>query len=128
MKAAIQVEGLDELRRDLRRIKDSELDAEMKAIHVELAREINRRALPNVPVKTGRLKASVRAAGTVRDAVGRVGSTSVPYAPPIHWGWPAHGIKSTPFLTDAAAEIERDIVDRYDRQVSEMLGRVVGRT
>lgn len=121
----IQVEGLDELRRELRRVRDSELDATMKLIHVELAREVIDKALPNVPVRSGALKGTVRAAGTVRDAIGRAGKASVPYAPIIHWGWPARGIPSRPFLRDAAQSIERDIEDRYDKQVSDMLDRVI---
>lgn len=118
---SIHIDGLDELRRELRRVKDRELDDEMKQIHLALAREVVDLAVPNVPVRTGALKASVRAAGTVRDAIGRVGKASVPYAPVVHWKY------GPPFLTDAAQQLERDIVDRYDRQVSEMLDRTIGR-
>lgn len=124
---AIEVEGLDQLRRELRRVKDSELNAEMKQIHVELARDVLRIAEPNVPVDSGALKASLRANGTVRDAIGRVGKASVPYAPPIHWGWKARGIKPTPFLTDAAERLERGITERYDQEVARMLDKVIGR-
>ena len=126
-KRAIHVDGLDELRRELRKAKDSELDADMKQIHAELAREVVDRASPNVPVRTGGLRASLRSAGTVRDAIGRVGRASVPYAAPIHWGWKARNIEPRPFLTNAAEQLERDITDRYDRQVAQMLDRVVGR-
>lgn len=144
-KPAIQVDGLDELRRQLRRVKDSGLDAEMKAIHLELASEVVARALPDVPVKTGALKKSVRAAGTVRDAIGRAGGASVPYAGAVHWG---HGAKNlaviahgkqrrhrgrkasvaNPFLRNAAVALERDITDRYDQQVSKMLNKIVKET
>ena len=124
-KPSIEVEGLNELRKALRQAKDKELNETMREIHRELAREIVQRALPNVPVKTGELKATVRAAGTIRDAIGRVGKATVPYAPPIHWGWPRRNIKPNPFLVDAAQNIERDIVDRYDKAVSDMLDRLV---
>ena len=127
MKAAIRVDGVDELRRALRQVKDRELDEEMKKIHADLAREIVDRALPNVPVRTGALKASVRSAGTVRDAIGRAGKASVPYAAPIHWGWAKRGIKGRPFLTDAAQAVEKDITERYESQVAEMLDKVIGR-
>jgi len=126
-KPSIRVEGLDELRRELRRVKDNELNDSMKAIHQELAAEITRRALPNVPVRTGRLKNTVRSAGTVRDAIGRVGKASVPYAAPIHWGWPSRGIPRRPFLVDAAETVERDITERYERAVADMLDKVIGR-
>lgn len=124
-KPSIEVEGLNELRKALRQAKDKELNETMREIHRELAREIVQRALPNVPVKTGKLKATVRAAGTIRDAIGRAGKATVPYAPPIHWGWPKRNIKPNPFLVDAAQTIERDIVDRYDKAVSDMLNRLV---
>jgi hypothetical protein len=125
--AAIRIDGLDELRKGLRRAKDSELDDEMKEIHAELAGEILRGAEPNVPVRTGALLASLRSTGTVRDAIGRVGKKSVPYAPPIHWGHPSRGIRPNPFLRRAAERLEDDIVDRYDRQVAGMFERLVGR-
>lgn len=118
---SIRVDGLDDLRRQLRRVKDHELNDEMKAIHRELSEEVIRLAEPNVPVKTGALKASLRGTGTVRDAIGRVGKASVPYAPVVHWKY------GPPFLTDAAARVEEDVVERYDRQVAEMLDRVIGR-
>lgn len=118
---------MDELRRELRRVKDTELDQEMKQIHLELARDVLKLAEPNVPVRSGALKGSLRAAGTVRDAVGRVGKASVPYAAPIHWGWKARGIQPQPFLTDAAERLERDITDRYDQEVARMFDKVIGR-
>lgn len=119
---AIQVEGLDSLRRELRAVKDRELDKEMKAIHKDLAEQVVRRALPHVPVVTGALKRSVRAAGTVRDAVGRAGKKSVPYAAVVHWHY------GPPFLRDAAEKVERDVVDQYDRAVAQMLDKTIGRS
>lgn len=123
VRVGVHVDGLNELRRELRRVKSSELDDEMKAIHAELAAEVVDKAEPNVPVRSGALKASLRAAGTVRDAIGRVGKASVPYAAAVHWKY------GPPFLTDAARSIERDVADRYDKQVAQMLDRVIkGRT
>lgn len=118
---AITVDGVKELRARLRRVKDSELDNEMKAIHQAISHEITQFALPRVPVRTGRLKASVRSSGTVREAVGRVGKKSVPYAAAVHWGW------GPPFLTDAAKRLEHGITQRYDDAVSGMLDRTIGR-
>lgn len=120
---AIKVEGLDQLRRELRRVKDSELNAEMKRIHQDLAEEVLDRARPNVPVRSGALKRSLRGSGTVRDAVGRAGKKAVPYAAAIHWG--RRGMRARPFLRTAAEKIERDIVDRYDRAVAQMLDRTI---
>lgn len=121
----IRADNLKELRRELRQVKDKELDAELKALHKAISDEILDRALPRVPVLTGALKASVRGSGTISAAVGRVGKKRVPYAAAIHWGWPKRNIKATPFLTDAAEELEKDITDRYDEAVSQMLDRVI---
>ena len=126
-RAAVHVEGLDELRKELRRVKDRELDDEMRQIHEDLAKDVLRLAAPNVPVRTGALLQSMRAAGTVRDAIVRVGSASVPYAAAIHWGHPARGIPPRPFLQNAAQRLEANIVDKYDREVAGMLDKVIGR-
>ena len=122
---AITVEGVKELRSQLRRVKDKELDDELKAIHKGIADEIIARALPRVPVESGALKRSVRGSGTKASAIGRAGRKSVPYAAPIHWGWRKRNIRSRPFLTDAAAEVERDITQRYETAINALLERVV---
>lgn len=118
---SIRAEGLDELRRDLRRVKNKELDDELKAIHKELAEDVARIAEPNVRVDTGKLRDTLRTSGTVKDAIGRLGLKSVPYAAAVHWGY------GPPALTDAAAAVEADVVERYDRQVAQMLDRTIGR-
>lgn len=122
---AITVDGVRELRKQLRQVKDKELDDELKAIHKGIADEIIQRALPNVPVKTGALKRSVRSSGSLNAAVGRAGRKTVPYAAPIHWGWRKRNIRARPFLTDAAEAIERDITDRYEQAITQLLERVV---
>lgn len=122
-RVGVHAPALDDLRRELRQVKDRELDKELKAIHLGLAREVVELAEPHVPVKTGALLASLRSAGTVKDAIGRVGKASVPYAPIVHWKY------GPPFLREAAARVERDVVERYDREVEQMLDRVIkGRT
>lgn len=125
----VHIEGLDEFRRAIRKCQDETVDEALKAIHLELADEVVRRAMSDVPVKTGRLKATLKARGTVRDMIGRAGGIkSVPYAPPVHWGNSKLGIESRPFLTDAAKALEADITDRYDEVMADMLDRVIGRT
>lgn len=121
--AAIHAPGLDRLRRELRQVKDRELDDELKAIHLGLAADVVELAEPNVRVKSGAMLDTLRAAGTVKDAIGRVGKASLPYVPAQHWKY------GPPFLTDAAAQLERDIRERYDAAVAQMLDRVIkGRT
>lgn len=114
----------------------------MKALHLALAREVERHAQRLVPVRTGKLKSSIRSSGTVRDAIGRAGSKAVPYAAAVHWGHGErnlavrrHGTQSrhggrkasraNPFLRFAAQMVEGDITDRYDQAVHRMLNRVI---
>lgn len=120
---SIRVDGIKELNRELRRVRDKELDNELKAIHKGIAEDVLRGALPHVPVDTGALRRSVRAAGTKAAAVGRAGKKSVPYAPVVHWGGRGH--RARPFLQDAARRVEHDIVARYDAAVAGMLNRVI---
>lgn len=112
---------VEQLRQELRQIKDKDLDNELKAIHKALADEILALALPNVRVRSGDLAATLRAAGTQRAAIGRVGKASVPYAAVVHWKY------GPPFLTDAAAKVEPGVTDRYDSAIADMLDRVIGR-
>lgn len=121
MATTVIMVGLDELRRALRQIRDKELDDELKAIHQRFAVAIVALAAPNVPVRTGKLLRSLRAAGTKKDAIGRVGSASVPYAAAVHW---KHG---PPFLRNAADRVEQVAVDQYEAAVGAMLDRVIGR-
>lgn len=115
------VEGLEQLRRQIRRLKDSEVDDAMKGVNERLAKAILALAEPNVPVRTGKLIRTLRAAGTKRDAIGRVGGKSVPYAAAVHWKY------GPPFLSDAAAAVEQEAVDDYDTGLAQVLDKVIGR-
>lgn len=123
---SIKVEGLKELRSGLRRIKDKELDAKLKTANKTFAEEIVSKALPNVPVKTGRLKSSVKGIGRLTGAVGKAGTPSrVNYAAAVHWG--RDGKSGRPFLTDAADRFEREAADRYLDEIDQVFELVRSR-
>lgn len=115
------VDGLADLRKAVRRLKDSEVDDAMKGVNERLAKAVVNLAEPNVRRKTGALLRSLRAAGTKADAIGRVGSKSVPYAAAVHWKI------GPPFLTDAAASIEEHAVKDYDDGLADVLDKIIGR-
>ena len=137
---AIQVVGMRELRRDLRRVGDRDLNDALIRLNRDLAREITNRALPLVPVRTGALQASVRSSGNLSGAIGRAGRASVPYAAAVHWGRSRgnvqfrHGrfsrgqgsVLARPFLWLAAQTIERNVVDRYRQGINRVLDTVRG--
>ena len=108
MDPTVRVEGLKELSKALREAQDKELPKQLREANREIAKRVVDRAEPNVPRRTGRLASSVKALASATSASVKAGTPSrTPYAPVIHWGWAAHGIPSTPFLTDAADSISR---------------------
>lgn len=137
---AVEVTGLREFRAALRRM-DKGLAREMAKVHHRIAETVIAAALPNVPVgATGKLKASVRAGATVRQAIGRAGSAKVPYAAAIHWGEGSGNLNFTtgrtvgranrniparPFLWAAAQKVERQVIDIYGDAIDDLIDRVV---
>lgn len=125
MKPAFQVRGLDDLRRDLRRLGDKGLTDALKRANKTLADAVIRLALPKVPTRSGRLKQSVRGLGNQTGAVGKAGGAAVPYAAAIHWGRKQGGfIKATPFLHDAASVLESEAPDIYAKEIEKELDAV----
>jgi len=96
--AGLQVEGGRQLRASLKRA-GIKLD-DLKAAHKAAAEVVQSHAV--APNRTGRLAASTRSAGTQSAAIVRAGGAAVPYAGPIHWGWPDRGIEAQPWIYDAA--------------------------
>lgn len=123
VQTGVRVEGLREFNRALRRLPP-EYKNEQKAIHKKVAEPVARAAEPRAPSRSGRLAASIRAQGTQREGRVAAGKASVPYAGPIHWGWPARNIKAQPFLTDALASEENTVVDIYMIETDRLIDRV----
>lgn len=96
MAAGVNVEGLDELRRVLRRVGNKELQATLKAAHQAAARVVVLKALPHVPARSGRLRTSVRALGSQKSGRALAGGARVPYAAAIHWGRKEGNVGSPP--------------------------------
>lgn len=122
-KPTIKVENLGKLVRELRKV-NPDLVKELKAANRAIADDLVPFAKTKVPVRSGRLRDSIRAGATIRSGVVRAGKKAVPYAAPIHFGWPSRRISPNPFLWDALdgrrGEIEAEYIDR----VTEIVGRV----
>lgn len=108
----VRADGLRQLQRDLRELGDdlSDLKDANARVAELVSAEASRRA-PKGP--TGRLAASVRGNRAAGRATVQAGRASVPYAGPIHYGWPAHGIAAQPFVTDAAQALESEWTAEY---------------
>jgi hypothetical protein len=120
----VQVEGIQRLRRELKR---AGVDlADLREPNIAAAQTVATAAKPRTPRRTGRLAASVRAGGTRTAGIVRAGSSTVPYAGVIHWGWPKRHIKAQPWLSDAATATEPTWVQHYYRELEAVLSRIAG--
>jgi hypothetical protein len=81
---------------------------------------------PIAPHRTGRLAASVRAARQVGRARIQAGGAAVPYAGPIHWGWPSRNIRPQPFISTAAVATEPQWLPLYLDNVQTIVDTVRG--
>ena len=119
----IEVEGLKQLVKNLK-AADAELVKELKAANKEAAEVVAVAARYLVPVKTGALKKSVRASGTQKAGSVRVGSARLPYAGPIHFGWPKRHIRPQPFIYEALDKRIREVVNLYEERVGKIVDSI----
>lgn len=115
----------------LRRYGD-EAKRDIKDVNKDAAKLVEKRAKRLVPVQSGALQQSIRSSGQLGKGVVRAGNARVPYANPIHWGWPRPNrkwskgrvgggpISKTPFLTDALDDERREIVKLYQRELDRL--------
>lgn len=120
----VSVDGGRQLRASLKRAGVGVED--LKAAHKEVADDVARESRPNAPVLTGALVATTRGAGTQSAAIVRAGSARVPWAGPIHWGWPAHGIEARPWLAETAEEREPAWSATYLQAIETLIATVEG--
>lgn len=120
----IRVEGLNMLVRTMRKA-GKDLD-DLKDAHAKAGAIVANYAADIAPRRSGKLAGSIRAAKQVRRARVQAGRASVPYAAPIHWGWPRRGIEANPFLSHAAQATEPTWRPAYERAVQEALDKVKG--
>ena len=122
MAEQIRVEGARRLRATMKR---AGIDLqELKDAHREAADVVV--GATRAPSRTGRLAGTVRPGATKTMAIVRAGYASVPYAGPIHWGWPKRNIRAQPFLSDAAQSSEPTWVQAYEREVNEIIDKIEG--
>jgi len=122
---AVRVEGLRETRAKVRKIAD-QMDAdaargELKEMNAEAAEIVARRARQLIPVRSGVLRSTVRAAGTQKSARVRAGFARVPYAGPIHFGWLSRNITPQPFLYSALDNRRAEVLRHYEQQIDKVI-------
>ena len=122
--SGIRVQGLDEIRRGLRRL-NSELPKELTRIHKKAANVVADAARARAPRRSGRLAGSIKPQAGQRYARVAAGRKAVPYAGPIHFGWPRRNIAPQPFLTDSVEAHAPKILDGYLRELTDLVAEAV---
>lgn len=120
----VQVEGLARLNRTLTKFGTDMQN--LKAAHVRVAQYVIAAAKPTAPRRTGRLAGDMRAANTKNKAAVYVGRASIPYAGPIHYGWPARNITAQPWLLTTIHNTEPAWLSMYMTEVDHALAQVKG--
>lgn len=118
MTPRIEVDGVKEVRRALRKVEDGATD--LKAAHAEAAKDVAETARGIVPRQSGTLAASIRSTGQAGQGVVRAGRAAVPYAGPIHFGWATRNIAPNPFLYEAADQRAEEVTERFLTALNEL--------
>ncbi len=124
-KASVEVIGAREVRAALKRAEVLGTPAALRAASKAASNVVVQRALPNVPVRTGALKSTIRALGSQNNATVKAGTAKVDYAAAIHWGrkrgnvWGhkmgRNVIVGRPFLWDAAQASQAQVIAEYEK-------------
>lgn len=116
------IEGLRELQKALRQMGDA-TKMEMKPTHLQAAEIVSADARSKAPVRSGRLRNSIKASAVMsggRVRIGYGGGAPSLYAGPIHFGWPARRIRPQPFVYDALDPKRPEILRLYEDRIDEL--------
>lgn len=114
--------------RQLRKqLKAAGVDLEnLREAHRDAAKIAEDTAAALAPVRTGNLVHSLRSTGTKTAGIVRAGNATIPYAKPIHWGWPARGITRNPFISKGAQASEPRWLPIFAAALDDALDQIKG--
>ena len=119
-----KIVGAKELRRTL---KQAGVDMnDPKDVMASIANLVVGEASRKAPRRTGALAASGRGNRALARAQIIFGGARLRYAGPIHWGWPARGIRARPFASDAAKATEPQWTELYLQGVQKIIATIRG--
>lgn len=96
--------------------------AEIKAAGSEAGDLVANQARQLVPVRTGRLRNSIRVSKALNKVSVSAGNNrSIPYANPIHWGWFKRNIKPQPFFIKALGITRDEVYQNYYRSLDRLI-------
>ena len=121
----IKVKNLKEVNKALKAVGVPA--AAIKMAGLQSAEAVKSEARSLVPVKTGKLRDSIRISATARSKItiragnNRTSKSGVPYANPIHWGWFKRNIKPQPFFVTALGYTRDEVYANYFKQLERLI-------
>lgn len=120
----LDAKGLGRLARTL---KQAGADmGDLKAAYKRAAEVVKPEVKDLTPVRSGRLRRTIRTGATQKAGVVRAGNGSVVYAGVINYGWPGHHIEPKWFMQDglisAEAEVDGIFADAMDKAIQQIKG------
>lgn len=116
---AVKVEGLRDLNRALTKTGADVED--LKDLNQDISQLVVQTAQSLVTVVSGDLRSSIKGNRAKGKAVVKAGGARIPYAGPIHWGWPKRGIAPSMFLADAVDQNTEQITHKYQDGIDKVL-------
>ncbi len=96
--------------------------ADSKTAGNEAGEIVAREARNLVPVRTGRLRNTIRTSKALNKVSVSAGNNGkVPYANPIHWGWFKRNIKPQPFFVKALGITRDEVYKNYYRSLDRLI-------
>jgi HK97 gp10 family phage protein len=120
--AEFEVEGLRALVRKLEQAGTEVSD--LKQAFNRIANIVVYEAKALAPKRSGALAASIRAANSKNKSVIRAGGARIPYAMPIHWGWPRRNIAAQPFMNDAIESKRQAVMDQFELELRRLVAKL----
>ena len=118
----IEVEGLRQLIRKLEQAGAEVSD--LKQAFNRIGNIVVYEAKSIAPKRSGALASTIRAANNKNKAVIRAGGARIPYAMPIHWGWPRRNIEAQPFMTDAIENKRDTVMSQFELEISRIVAKL----
>lgn len=97
---------------------------QLKGAYKEMAGVVKQDVAGVIPVRSGKLKSSLRASSTQKSGVVRAGRASIPYAGVINYGWPGHNIEAQHFMERGLELSEAEVVRLYAEAIQDALDTI----
>jgi hypothetical protein len=123
--AGLKVKNLKEVNRALKAIGVPA--TEVKKAGKESGELVANEARSLVPVRSGKLRGSIRVGATARSKItisagnNRNSKSGVPYANPIHWGWFKRNIMPQPFFVKALGLTREEVYENYFKALDKLI-------